>query len=119
MDQLLEQLKALTARKERFTFDLRGRCQVYEGVVSAYRITEFDRSNELTEVAAHALAHDGILGAWRDPGTKEPRYESCRLFTDVGNAKRFAREQGQRSIYNLNRHEEIPVDDEHSPRSTK
>ena len=56
---------------------------------------------------AHADAHDGVVGAWKDPRTGDVQFDSCRIFTDRGNAKRFAMEQGQRSIFDLARNAEI------------
>lgn len=118
MGTLLEQLKELCARKEEFIFDLRARCQVHEGVVSAYRATGQTAHANLAEAMAQALAQDGILRVRRDALAREMRYESCRLFTDLGNATRFAREQGQQTVLNLYRHQEIPVELVQPPRNT-
>ena len=109
MNELLEQLRDLSSRKERFTFDVKSRCLVRNGVVSAYRATKGDHYAELRDVLAHALSHEGIVGAWRDPATQRVQYDSCRIFTDMSNAKRFAELQGQRSVFDLERNEEISV----------
>ncbi len=98
---------SLLERKERFTYDLRGRCQVYEGVVAAYRAPDgADHFTDVSAVIEHALAHEGIVGGWRDPAQGRCYYYSCRLFTDTEHALRFARAQGQRAVYNLNRDKE-------------
>lgn len=110
MEPLIERLRALAIRKERFTFDLRGQCQIYDGIVSAFAATQGEHANDPSTAAAHALAHEGIVGAWRDPRTNEIHYDSYRLFTDLPSAGRFAREQGQRSVYNLTRQQEIMID---------
>ena len=108
--QLIPRLLALTAKKDRFTFDLRGECQVYAGIVSAYRATEdSDHFIELPAVIAHALANDGIVGARKDPMDGKTYYDSCRIFTDLDQALRFARQERQRSVFNLNRNEEVQV----------
>ena len=108
MDKDISLLSDLLKRKDRFTYDLRSQCQVYEGIVCAYRATpELEHFSELTFVIAHAKAYDGIVGAWRDPLTREVRYDSCRIFTDLGNAMRFARAQRQRSVYDLYRNSEV------------
>jgi hypothetical protein len=64
---------------------------------------------DLAKAMTHALERDGILGAWRDPATGQVKYDSCRVFTDQDQALRFASEQEQRSIFNLNRMVEVPV----------
>ena len=107
--ELITRLLDLATRKDRFTFDLRGNCQVYAGIVCAYRATQnSDTPLDLPAVIAHALDHDGIIGAWSKDG--RTYYDSCRLFTDQEVALRFARAQGQRAIYNLNRDKEVVVD---------
>jgi fructokinase len=109
----LELLAELARRKERFTYDLRGNCQVYEGIVSAYRATQdMEHFTGLAEVVAHAHSHDGIVGAWRDPSSQAIQFDSCRLFTDLANAKRFAQTQRQRSVYDLYRNEEVWLTEE-------
>ena len=110
---MLERLADLALRRARFTFDLRGNCLVYTGIVCAYRATQDSaRVLDLPAVVAHAMAHDGIVGGWTDPQSGRVQYDSCRLFTDLDMALRFARGEGQRSVYNLNREEEITVHDE-------
>src|SRR5690348_737225 len=86
MDKLIDRLRNLSQRRERFTFDLRGNCLVYSGVVAAYRAREEnDHFTDLPKVILHALQHDGILSAWRDP-KGQVVYDSCRIFTDVDHA---------------------------------
>lgn len=110
MNPIIERLSDLTRRHAHFTYDLRGACLVYQGVVAAYKgPTKRNRFTDLAKAIAHALAHDGIIGAWRDPRTGEVDYDSCRLFTDVPNALRFAKAQGQEAIFNLNRDQEVRV----------
>jgi hypothetical protein len=111
MNKLIDRLSDLARRKERFTYDLRGNCQVYSGIVSSYRAAPDSlHFTDLPMVILHALEHDGVVGAWKDPRDGRIYYDSCRLFTDVGNAFFFARMEGQRSVYNLNREEELFVD---------
>lgn len=111
MDLVTDRLLSLIARKDRFIYDLRGNCQVYDGVVAAYRATtESGHFTELPLAVAHAMENDGIIGMWKQPGTGSVVFDSCRVFTDVENALRFARTQQQRSVQNLNRNEEVEVD---------
>jgi len=110
MDRTLTRLVELADRRSRFTYDLRGDCIVYSGVVAAYRATrDSPHFTDLAEAVAHAFAHDGLVGAWRDPATGRMSYDSCRLFMDMESALRFAHEQQQLAIYNLNRDEEVRV----------
>ncbi|MBK7085752.1 MAG: hypothetical protein IPH53_14230 [Flavobacteriales bacterium] len=106
----LEKIDSLLRRYDRFAYDLRGECRVLYGIVVAYRAADDAlTTSHLPRAIARALAHDGILGAWRDPATERVVYESCRLFTDQEHALRFARAQGQCSVHNLNRMLEIAV----------
>ncbi|MGV3636473.1 MAG: hypothetical protein ACO1NQ_02375 [Flavobacteriales bacterium] len=113
MEPTLTRLMELAQRRSRFTYDLRGDCIVYTGVVAAYRATdETPHFLELPKAIAHAFEHDGLVGAWRDPETGRTSYDSCRLFMDLDSALRFAREQRQQAVYNLNREQEVYVDPE-------
>jgi hypothetical protein len=112
MKTLMRTILELVERHERFTYDLRGECRVLSGCVAAYRSEENGSTvMDLTKAIAHALERDGILGAWRDPETGEVKYDSCRVFTDQEQALRFAYEQEQRSVFNLNRMIEVNVSD--------
>lgn len=105
---LFDELTSLIRRKDRFTYDLRGRCQVYAGVVAAYRMENGqEHYKDLSEAIAHALEHDGIIGAWKDPATRETVFDSCRLFTAQETAVLFAQQQEQKAVYNLNREYEV------------
>ncbi len=108
--ELVDRIREIAERKTRFSYDLRGRAFVDTGIVAAYRATqESERFSDLPDVVRHALDHEGIIGGWRDPETGRFYFDSCRVFTDAGSAIRFAIAQKQRSIFNLNRNEEIPV----------
>ena len=101
---LLKELLILLERKDRFTYDLRSGCQVYNGVVAKYRVPSGDGHFVNLELALkHSLAHDGILGCWRDAKSGTVKFDSCRLFTDLENASRFARLQEQHVVHNLTR----------------
>lgn len=107
---LIDRIRSIAERKSRFSYDIRSRAFVDMGIVAAYRSTQHsDEITDLPEVVQHALSHEGIVGAWRDPESGRIFYDSCRLFTDAQNAIAFARVQQQRSIYNINRMQEIPV----------
>jgi hypothetical protein len=108
--ELVDRIREIAERKNRFSYDLRGRAFVDMGIIAAYRATQdSDHFADLPQVVQHALDHEGIVGAWKDPASGQIFYDSCRLFTDPKNAIAFARTQRQRSIFNINRDQEIPV----------
>jgi hypothetical protein len=107
---LMERLRAIASRKERFSYDVRGDSHVNRDIIAAYGLAgDGGSSPELETVIQHAMDHDAIVTAQRDAEGKV-HYTSCRLFTDIENAMRFAHAQGQRSIYNWNRGIEVKVD---------
>ncbi|HNR56099.1 MAG TPA: hypothetical protein PKJ19_13095 [Flavobacteriales bacterium] len=105
---LLDRLRSIGDRKQRFSYDVRGNSYVTSDLVVAYRIPG-ERANDLATVLQHALDHDAIVSGHRDPVDGQVRYSSCRLFTDLHNAVTFARAQGQGSVYNWNRWSEMKV----------
>ena len=107
---LIDRLRSLAARKVRFCYDVRGNSHVYDGIVAPYRVEVGDVvTNDLEAVLEHALVHDGMVSGVKDPVSGLTQYTSCRHYTDVGNALRFAREQGQPAVYNWNRQAEVPA----------
>ncbi len=110
MRTLNDAVQEMVERHDRFTYDLRARCRVLSGSVAAYRAEQPNvPRTDLSKAITQALDSDGILGAWRHPDTGEVQYDSCRVFTDQDQALRFAEEQGQRSVFNLNRMIEVSV----------
>ena len=67
-------------------------------------------TNDLLPILEHARSTMAWWSGVKDRATGLTRYFSGRHYTDLGNAVRFAREQGQRSVYNWNRSEELPLD---------
>jgi hypothetical protein len=114
MENLIMRIQEIASRKSRFTYDVRGHCFVQIGVVVGYRATkDSDHFSEIPAVLSHALANDGIIGSWVDPADGKRYYDSCRVFSDEGTAYAFARRQGQKAIYNLNRGIERLVPEEY------
>ncbi|MDQ3102128.1 MAG: hypothetical protein M3R08_12125 [Bacteroidota bacterium] len=107
--EIVDRLRSIAERKSRFSYDIRGRAFVDMGIVAAYKATQGERFTDLPEVIQHAMEHEGIVGAWKDPENGKIYYNSCRLFTDSESANMFARAQSHRSIFNLNRMQEIMV----------
>lgn len=108
---LLDRLRAIAARKDRFSYDVRGDSYVYSDFVAPYRLenSKGEPTTELTAALEHALVNDGVVTGVKDPATGRTLYTSCRLYTDAGNALRFAKEQGQEWVYNWNRSERVEV----------
>lgn len=107
---MLERLRAIAARKAFFSYDVRGDSYVNTDLVVAYHIPNAsEKGPDLEKVIQHALEHDSIVSGKRD-AEGHVQYTSCRLFTDMNNAMRFARENGQATVYNWNRHAEVQVE---------
>lgn len=110
MEKLIDRLNELAGRKERFTYDLRGNCQVYSGVVASYRASaEDEHFTDLSAAIIHAFENDSVVTVWRDADGRM-YFNSCRIFTDIPQALRFAARERQRSVLNLNRGTEVQVD---------
>ena len=108
---LIDRLRSIAARKQRFSYDVRGNSYVTSDLVAAYSVPNGkDGIPDLETVLQHALDHDAIVSGYRDPVDGKMHYSSCRLFTDAHNAIAFAKAHGQTSVYNWNRWAEIPVE---------
>lgn len=107
---LLERLRHLARRKDRFAYDVRGHSHVTSGVEAPYATPAGREDTDLEAILKHALDHDAVVSGRKGPDGRM-HYASCRLFTDEGNAMTFARAQGRDSVYNWNREHEIPVGD--------
>lgn len=115
---LLDRLRSIAARKQRFSYDVRGNSYVTSDLVAAYAIPGTkDGLPDLETVLQHALEHDAVVSGQRLPDGRMV-YTSCRLFTDAHNAITFAKAHGQSSVYNWNRWAEVAVTTEAAPVST-
>lgn len=106
---LIERLRSIASRKQRFSYDVRGNSYVTSDLVVAYAIPGAQEGpTDLETVLQHALDHDAVVSGQR---LEDGRmlYTSCRLFTDAHNAMVFARAQGQHTVYNWNRWAEVAV----------
>ncbi|HEY0976496.1 MAG TPA: hypothetical protein VGE21_03415 [Flavobacteriales bacterium] len=102
-----ERLRSFALRRDRFTYDVRGGAFVEIGTVVAFRT---DADTTLPEPAiAHALENEGLVSVHKDQ-QGQTHFTSCKLFMDLNTALRFAREQDQRSVFNLNRQQEMLAD---------
>ena len=108
---ILERLRAMAARKQRFSYDVRGNSYVTTDLIAAYNVPlGKDGLPELEKVLEHAFDNDAIVSGHRNEDGKVI-YSSCRIFTDARNALNFAKAQGQTSVYNWNRWAEVLVED--------
>jgi hypothetical protein len=108
---LLERLRSIATRKQRFSYDVRANCYVTSDLIAAYNVPAGkDGLAELETVLQHALDHDSVVSGYRDPVDGKMHYTSCRLFTDAHNAIVFAKANGQTTVYNWNRWAEVPVE---------
>ncbi|MBL7952142.1 MAG: hypothetical protein JNM62_10530 [Flavobacteriales bacterium] len=106
---LLDRLRSIAARKQRFSYDVRGNSYVTSDLVAAYAVPSAkDGLPDLETVLQHALDHDAVVSGQRLPDGRM-LYSSCRLFTDAHNAITFAKAHGQTSVYNWNRWAEMAV----------
>lgn len=112
---LLDRLRTIAARKQRFSYDVRGHSYVTCDLVAAYSIPNTsDGLPDLATVLQHALDHDAVVSGQRLPDGRM-LFTSCRLFTDAHNAIQFAKAHGQSSVYNWNRWAELSVATEAAP----
>jgi len=108
---LLERLRSIATRKQRFSYDVRANCYVTSDLIAAYSVpVGKDGLPDLETVLQHALDHDSVVSGYRDPADGKVHYTSCRLFTDAHNAIVFAKANGQSTVYNWNRWAEVPVE---------
>lgn len=107
-----ERLRSFALRRDRFTYDVRGGAFVEIGVVVAFRTNADSLAPE--PAIAHALENEGLVSVHKD-AQGVPHFMSSKLFMDLPTAMRFAREQDQRTVFNLNRQQEMPVENRVDP----
>ena len=100
---------------EGFTLDVHTMEEPKTGIAVAYAETKGIRGGrDIYKVTAHAYSHDGYVGGWKDKESGNYYYESVKLFPedDLEGAMKFARENGQKSVFILSSETEIPVQSE-------
>ena len=98
---------------EGFTLDIRTMTEPTRGVSVAYAETQDSHSREsLPQVLAHALAHDGYVGGWKEDATGLYYFDSVRLFPEdsLAAAIAFGRQNHQLAIYVISTGEEISLE---------
>ena len=100
---------------EGFTLDVHTMEEPKTGIAVAYAETKGIRGGrDIYKVTAHAYSHDGYVGGWKDKESGNYYYESVKLFPEdnLEEALKFARENGQKSVYILSSETEVPVQSE-------
>ena len=98
---------------EGFTIDLRTMTEPVEGICVAYAATQNSHSrDQLPYVVSHALSHNGYVGGWLNTSDSLYYFDSDRIFPEdsLAAALRFAKENGQISVFVLSTYTEILVD---------
>ncbi len=95
-----------------FTLDIRTMTEPSEGIAVSYAATQGCHSREqLGKVVSHALQNDGYVGGWYNSEDGLYYFDSTKLFpeSELGNAIRFGRENGQHSMFVLSSYTDIPL----------
>lgn len=96
-----------------FTLDVRTMSEPTEGISVAYAATQNSHSrDQLPKVISHALSHNGYVGGWLNTSDSLYYFDSDRIFPEdsLSAALRFAKENGQISVFVLSTSTEIMVD---------
>jgi fructokinase len=105
MKQLFKAIKEVAEQNpEEFTVDLTTLKKVTGGISVAYLETQNSFDDEgLKRVIQHAWEHEKKVGGWLDTDDQLFYYDSVCIFTDLEEAKRFARKNKQIAIFDLSR----------------
>ena len=98
---------------EGFTIDLRTMTEPVEGICVAYAATQNSHSrDQLPYVVSHALSHNGYVGGWLNTADSLYYFDSDRIFPEdsLAAALRFAKVNGQISVFVLSTYTEIVID---------
>lgn len=94
--------RTAAANPDGFTVRLPDGQPVLSGIVVAYLATQNSHDDHgLIRCIAHALDHDKVVGGWLDSYSGRFFWDSCRVFTDLEDAKAFGREQQQIAVFDL------------------
>lgn len=96
-----------------FTLDISTLTEPTSGISVGYAETQNSHSRkQLKKVVRHALKHDGIVGGWFNSVDSLYYFDSDHLFPEDSliPALRFAKQNGQYSVFILSRGETISVE---------
>jgi len=103
MDHLFEAIKQIAKTNPLgFTVSIKPLKMLTGGISVAYIETQnsFDDKG-LERVLKHALDNSKTVGGWLNSENGKFYYDSVRIFTDLEEAKQFARENKQLAIFDL------------------
>ena len=95
-----------------FTIDIRTMTEPTEGIAVSYAATQDSHSrDQLDRVVSHALQHEGYVGGCYNSDDGLYYFDSTKLFpeNDLKGALQFGKENGQRSVFILSTHTDIPI----------
>ena len=95
-----------------FTIDIRTMTEPTEGIAVSYAATQDSHSrDQLDRVVSHALQHEGYVGGFYNSDDGLYYFDSTKLFpeNDLKGALQFGKENGQRSVFILSTHTDIPI----------
>ena len=99
------------SNKEGFTLNINTLERVKTGFVASYKATQNSFSeNDLQSVINHALSHDGIIGGWYNSENGRYYFDSSKVFNNLAKAIKFAVENEQLAIFDLDNFHEIRLD---------
>lgn len=111
MKSLKMAIKAIAKKNPMgFTVELQTLNEVKQGISVAYLETQdsFD-DDGLERVIDHALTHSNTVGGWLNEENGKYYYDSCRIFTDLEEAKEFGRQNEQIAIFDIDNLEVIKL----------
>ncbi len=95
-----------------FAIDIRTMTEPTEGIAVSYAATQDSHSrDQLDRVVSHALQHEGYVAGWYNSDDGLYYFDSTKLFpeNDLKGALQFGKENGQRSVFILSTHTDIPI----------
>lgn len=103
--------KIAQSNKEGMTLSINSLEPIKTGFVASYAATQNTFSEtDLQSVVNHALSHDGVVGKWFNDKDGKYYYDSNKVFSNLDEALKFAKENNQLSIYDLDKGETIWLD---------
>jgi len=103
MEHLFEAIKKMAEENPLgFTVDLTNLKRLTGGISVAYLETQDSFGDDgLKRVLKHALDNEKTAGGWFNCENSQFYYDSVRIFTNLEEAKRFARKNKQLAIFDL------------------
>ena len=105
--------KIAQSNKEGMTLSINNLEPIRTGFVASYKATQNSFSEtDLQSVVNHALSHDGVVGKWFNDKDGKYYYDSNKVFSNLDDALKFAKENEQLAIFDLDNKKEIRLDNQ-------